>query len=98
MSTRDYIQKGFDGFEELVDCTHVKSPDDSYLLVSVILEFFKIISKIPQDKNTDELKRSLIFGYDFDLKILDFAKNLIIFKNGENNLKIDIINRINIEY
>lgn len=62
------------------------------------MDFFKIISKIPKDKNTDELKRSIIFGYDFDLKILDFAKNLIIFKNGENNLKIDIINRINIEY
>ena len=96
MSVREYIQQGHDGYEALKETEHLNSPDDEVQLISIMLDFFEILKKNPDDlRKNNLLEKDFIFGYDKELKILDFLENVTQEKDGVLGLNLEVSNICN---
>ena len=97
VSLREYIHEGYDGYDILIDCPYISNQDDTTMLIDIINEFFKLVSKFSIKEKKENIQKDVIFGHDSDLKILDYINEISVELVGELSLRVDFPSRINIE-
>jgi hypothetical protein len=91
MSVREYIQQGYDGYEALKETEYINNADDEVQLITIMLEFFDILRKKPNNLRKNNLNDiDFKFGFDKDLKILDYIEKVTQEKNGILGLNLNL--------
>ncbi len=93
LTTRHYIWEGYDGYEELPNCANIDKSDDIGTMFNIILLFFEVIKYL--NSECCELEPG-VFGFDDSNKqLMDYIRQVIVFKNDIPYVMISSGNRIN---
>ncbi len=98
VSLREYILEGYDGYDILIGSPYITDHDDTIMLIDIMNQFFKLVSKFPEKvRNKEEMQKEIYFGHDQDAKIIDYINEMTVEIQGELSLNIDLPPRIHIE-
>jgi hypothetical protein len=91
LATRDYIYGGFDGYDELPNCTNIDKTTDIDNMFSICLKFFDVLVQ-----DLSNLKPGS-FGFDVtNTKMKSFICENTVLENGITKVAIKSQSRINI--
>lgn len=98
VSLREYIHQGYDGYDNLIECPYITDHDDTIMLIEIMHQFFKLVSKLPKKmKRREEAQKEIYFGHDENLKIIDYINEITVEIEGELSLNVDLQSRIHID-
>ncbi len=98
VSVRDYIHEGYDGYDILIKCPFITDSDDKIMLIDVMMQFFKLVSKFPKKlRENDEILQDIYFGYDRQMRIINYINEIAVELEAELSLKIDLPTRIHLD-
>jgi len=98
VSLREYIHEGYDGYDVLIESPYVTDQDDTIMLIEIMHQFFKLVSKIPRKlREKNGIHKEIYFGHDKNLNIIDYINAISVEIEGELSLNIDLPARIHLD-
>ena len=98
VSLREYIHEGYDGYDVLIESPYITDHDDTIMLIEIMQQFFKLISKLPKKlRKREDVHKEIYFGHDQDLKIIEYINQNTVEIEGELSLNIELPHRIHLD-
>lgn len=105
IAVRDYIFGGFDGYDELPNCTNIDSTTDIDNMFNICLKFFELVNEFNNNNNisfNENLFKTLkqgVFGFDLtNTRLKSFMNENTVVENGIVKVVIKSQPRIQLMY
>jgi 5'-nucleotidase len=95
LSTRVYLHKGYDGYDELPNCENIDT-SEMETIFDVCTKFFEIVRDI--DENLGECLRKGAYGFEkTNKKLIELLRSVVVFDNSTPTIMLQSEDRIHLK-